>query len=537
MGDKIRNFISTAVMARLVVTCTLTLLSTQHSIAVAQAAAFVPSITVLRDDIAYEVNIDGTYGVEETASYQINTDLGVKQRSQLALTYSTSLQELEVLEAFTTTKDGQRLDVSRDKILVQQSPQSASAPMFDDAKVKTVIFPGVEIGAVLNFRLKRTQRKALFPGQFSMLEDAPAQYGYKSMHVTVRAPAALKLYAEAVDMPGGPVASEEAGVQIWRWGIEDVPARSPELGSVGADDYSPRVAVTTFPDFEAGAVAYGKRAKPKALVTPEIQKLADEITAGVTGRREQAEAIYRWVSTKVRYVAIFLDFGGVVPHEAAAIAEAKYGDCKDHTTLIEALLAAKRIKSSPVLVNLTLTYWLPKVAIMPGVFNHAITYIPEFNLYLDSTASVAMFGSLPTTLYGKRALMIDAGGGKPELVTLPMAGPVRDSVSVNTKLTMTADGSAEGKSAIGNQGVFDLVARQLFSSIPEGMEPQVAARVLTLTGQNGTGTYNHSDIQDLATPFSYSAEFKLPEYAQFPGPGAMAIPTGLSSVSDIAAAV
>lgn len=521
-----RNSIGVALLAAIVI----------GRFACASAAELQPNVTVLSDEIVYDVNADGTFSMDEVALFRVNTDQGVKGRSQVPLGYSSSLQDLEVIEAYTITKGQKRIDVTADKILLQQSPQSSGAPMFDDGKVKTVIFPGVEIGSTLSLHIRKTQKTPLFPGQFSIVEIASSGDAYVSERVTVRAPAELKLYVDAVDMRGGRIETDLPGKQVWRWSIEKVPAHTVELGSVGSTDYSPRVAVTTFPTFAAAGSAYIDRARAKAAVTPAIQKLADDITSGIADRRTQAEALYRWVSANIRYVAIFLDFGGVVPHDAQAIMEAKYGDCKDHTTILEALLAARGIQSSPVLVNASTTYWLPKVAVSPGVFNHAISYLPEFKLYVDSTAALAMFGTLPVTEQGKSALLVDDGSGKSAVVTLPLSNPEVDQVNVITKLVLDADGNVTGTSQVTNSGIFDWFARQIFSSLPPGIEPQVAGRILTLTGQSGTGTYKHLEPRDLAAPFGYSTEFHMPGFSHLPGPGAMVMPQGLSSFSNIAAA-
>jgi transglutaminase-like putative cysteine protease len=503
--------------------------------AAARAGDFQPNLTVVRDDITYDVKADGTFTMDEFEIVRINTDQGVKEHAQLPLVYSASLQDMEVLEAYTTTRDGKRMDVAPDKILVQQSPQSADAPMFDDGKVKTVVFPGVEIGATLTIHLRKTQKTPLFPGQFSMIEAAESKHAYESATITVKAPASFKLQIDAVDMPGGQLPSETPEAQLWRWSLRKVPARAPELGSVGDLDHSPRVAVSSFADYAAVAHAYEERARSKAAVTPAIRKLADEVTRGLTDKRAQAEALYRWVSANIRYVAIFLDFGGVVPHDAQEIAQVRYGDCKDHATILQALLAAKGIKSSPVLVNVTDAYWLPKAATATGVFNHMISYLPQWDLYVDATPGLAMFGALPVMEQGKPALIIDDGQGRSKLVTLPVADPAHDRVTVKTTMTVAKDGSVQGSTDVGNTGTFDILARQLFGSLPPGVEPQVASRVLTLTGQTGTGTYKHGDSRELAKPFAYSTEFKLPGYAQLPGPGAMMVPPGLSSFSNIAA--
>jgi len=40
-----------------------------------------------------------------------------------------------------------------------------------------------------------------------------------------------------------------------------------------------------------------------------------------------------------------------VPHDAQSILDNRYGDCKDHVVILEALLEAVGIDSSPALIN------------------------------------------------------------------------------------------------------------------------------------------------------------------------------------------
>src|ERR1700688_1538569 len=103
--------------------------------------------TVLSDDIVYNVNADGTSTTDRTESVRIDSDKGVKEQGQVSLRYSTSLQDLDIVGAYTTTREGRRIDVTPDQIRSQQSPESAGAPTFDDDRVKTILFPGVEVGA------------------------------------------------------------------------------------------------------------------------------------------------------------------------------------------------------------------------------------------------------------------------------------------------------------------------------------------------------------------------------------------------------
>ncbi len=499
----------------------------------AHAAAYRPDTTLLTQDIVYDVHADGTYTKDVTESWRIDTEKGVREDGEGRLSYSTSLQALDVTEAYTLTKDGRRVAVGAGQIHDQQTPESARAPMFDDNKVKVVVFPAVEVGATLVLHSRLTQKVPIFPGQFSALNYFTDNVRRESMQLTVRAPADMPLHVDAVDLPGGRVESDRPDTQVWRWSLTGRPARTPELSATANLDHSPRVAITSFADYAQIGAAYQQRALDKAAVTPRVRALAEQLTQGVSDRRKQAEILYDWVSTQIRYVAIHLGFGGVVPHDADAILAAGYGDCKDHVTLLEALLAARSIRSEPVLINLGDAYWVPKVALPLGVFDHAISWLPEFDLYVDSTAGFARFGVLPPGELGKVALVAGGEGSPGGLRTLPLANPDTARVTVTTRMNVARDGTVTGSARVENGGYFDLAARQLMASVPPGMEEQLAERVLFVTGQDGSGTYHHGDVRDLSVPFDYGADFRLPDYALFPGPGAFKVPPGLGSFEGI----
>ena len=81
----------------------------------------------------------------------------------------------------------------------------------------------------------------------------------------------------------------------------------------------------------------------------------------------------------------------------------RFGDCKAHATILKALLAAQGIEANLVTVNAGLQYTLTEVA-TPN-FDHAIAYVPAIDTYLDPTVSLQAFGSLPSNLGGKPALL------------------------------------------------------------------------------------------------------------------------------------
>jgi transglutaminase-like putative cysteine protease len=474
---------------------TATLLWSCHT-SYAQQSAFTPNATVLKGHINYVVQGDGRYTKEEITEIRINTDQGVKQRSQFQFPYSSTLQELKIIKAFTITPDGRRIDVKPEDILEQQSPISANAPMFDDYKVKVVVFPAVAIGSRLGVHVMKTQKIPLFKGRFYDLEAAWPDSDFKSFEISIQAPRAMKLQVVANKMKGGEVSSPDSAQQVWKWPQENLPAVAPEMAATSPHERIAHVAMTNFTSYAEAAIAYEDRAQAKSAVTPGIQKLADEITQGVTDRRQQAQALYHWVNHNIRYVAIFLGFGGVLPHDAQAVADARYGDCKDKTTLLQALLAAKGIARSTALINATDVYWLPSIAMPTTAFNHAITFIPEFNLFLDTTPGKAMFGVLSPQLMGKTALVTRNANGLPVLMKVPVAKPEEHGVKIVTRMTLNAQGDISGESVIQSRGMLGIQARLIMQSFPPGVEPRVASQLLAMSGQNGSGTIVHEGADD-----------------------------------------
>ncbi len=495
------------------------------------APEYKSPVTIEKMDVTYEVNADGTYTMDTVGEVRINIDQAVQSQAQTYLPYSETLQSLEVPEAYTLTAQGEKIPVPADKIITQQSPVSTSAPVFNDIKVTAIVFPQISVGASKGYHYIRKQIKPLFENHFSMFEMIPQSVDIDSINITLIAPETMKMYIQAIDIEGGQVHSDIPGKSKYVWTVKEQKGKTPEQGAISETNYSPRIAVTTFPNYSEVAEAYLKRAADKEEVTDEVQKLADKITSGISDPHEQAAALYQWVTGNIRYVAISFDVGGIVPHDAGAIIKAGYGDCKDKVVLLDALLAAKGIKSAPVLINSADVYWQPDVALPLGVYNHVISYLPDFDMFIDPTAEIAPFGVLPIKEYSKYALVtrgLEKGAG---VKMLPEPSPDISNMETITTITINDDGSAKGQSVVTANGGMEYVLRSYKASIPPGQEAMAANAFLTRSGQQGEGTISGSDPRKLTDKMKVETSFKLQNVMTIPGPGAFSIPAGIPNPS------
>ena len=498
-----------------------TLLALLCAIPAAHAQA---PITVSRVSGDIVVQRDGSTEGQMAMELLVGSADAARTAGQQSLPYSPSLEFMEIVSAETRKADKRVLPVALDSIQERLLPAASGANDFDDRRAKIIVFPDVAAGDTIAFTMRRRSLRVLFPGQFANQLSLPPGVPWNEVNSTISMPSDMKLRTEMVGFTLD--TSESGGRTLYRFHSGPHPIDSATR-AVGAWDYAPRVFASTFKDWDEFAEALGALALPKAAVSPPVQALADEVTRGVTDRREQARLLYEWVSVNLRYVNVVLGIGGFEPHEAAEILAKRYGDCKDHVVALHALLAAKGIPAEMALINLGDLYTLPGPATF-GHLNHIITYIPEFALYVDSTAVTAGLGTLVFSEYGKP--VVHVGGGGPAVRRAPLLAPGVASVLLRTTALLEPDGVMKGTSTTEATGPFAQTLRA--AAIGFRLQGGKAAETrLRANGLAGTGRFLPADTTKLDPSFSLSGAFTLDARREYLDGEAWPIPTGLRVIS------
>lgn len=232
----------------------------------------------------------------------------------------------------------------------------------------------------------------------------------------------------AVDAQG------RGGVQSW-----------PELAHAASDIMEPRIAAASV----------------------ELRTKAAALTAGKTNRWDKIRALAEFAQKEITYLAVILDkdcLAGYRPHAADEVLKNRFGDCKDKTTLLIALLRAIGEDGKPVLV-----FSGNPIAVQPEWasprFNHVITCVaadkdvpanwPVIDagslghvVLFDPTNSFTPVGLLPQEDQGGYGLIVAAQS--PGLVALPTStselrsdirATIDDMGDLSVKMTRSATGN------------------------------------------------------------------------------------------------
>jgi hypothetical protein len=480
----------------------------------------------------YHVNSDGTYIATHEILVKVLTEEGLKAANQAGFSYSESLEEAVVLSAYTLKKDGRRIDAPPLNIQ-ERTAVAGGGPMFSDIKSKVIIFPDIAVDDRVGYSYKLIQKTPLFPGHFSLTEVFTKFAVYDDVRVEVSVPTnSLRLQVFVKGVQGGRVSDKDGRMQ-WVWTYQNTEIATPEVGSVNPIDYGPQIIVSSFQDYGAIGAAYDERAKPKAEVTDKIRKLADNLTEGVTAQREQARILYTWVAQNIRYAGNCIGIGSVVPHDAEMVLANRLGDCKDHTALLQALLAAKNIESIAVLVNSGSSFELPQVPSL-GVLNHVISYLPSLDLYVDSSSEVTPFGLLPMSVSGKPVVHSANFAG---IRRTPPTDYKANISRMKMVLKIQEDGSADGETQNEETGILAGGIKTAMAYIQPNMEDIVVRSILAGSGYTGTGSLIRTESRELTDRYTYGLKYHLKNAMNLPGPGAIHLAPILPSGIPIQAAI
>jgi len=344
--------------------------------------------------------------------------------------------------------------------------------LYSDDKVRAANPPGRDPGGVVAYEYERKARPYLaettwfFQGELPRLHQSftlvlPPGFTFGTVwahHDEVK----------AIDLEH----------QNWRWQMDNVPRIDTEEIPLAPSDEAlagrmtvhyggPNLSLMTTGTWQSIGQWYDTLAHDRLTATPEIAAKAAELTAGKPDFYDKAEAIGQFVQKDVRYVEIKVGIGGLQPHAAADVFRNRYGDCKDKSTLLTAMLSTVGIHAALVMVD---TDRGVVVADAPStVGDHVVTAIEvpkdyqsdklhgiitantgKRYLIFDPTWELTPFGQFEHELQGGYGVLME--GKDSQVIALPVLNPSLNTISRSAHFQLTADGQLQGKVVVSRFG-------------------------------------------------------------------------------------
>lgn len=378
-------------------------------------------------------------------------------------------REVKNLKGWTLRPEGEVRVLSKEHII----QLSASGPR-DDAHFLAANLPGVKAGAVVAFEYDIEEIGVTSSYQsFIFQEQQPVRF----VRFSVRMPEGWALHEAEWHLQGINFKREPA---LYEWSGRDLAYRAEEplmppwqylsrrIAIVGYDSTSQTA--EHFRDWSAVAKWCVALHDPAARAEPDVAAEARRLTQNLNTTEEKLKRIAEFVRDDIRYVAVEIGKERWQPRNAAQTLYNRYGDCKDKTTLMRALLEAVNIPSVPVLANTT--YAVRSSLPTPFQFNHCIIGIPTQHLppisampnattngwlFFDPTDPTARLGDLPVVLQGDLVLLATQSDTLLQRLPYRVADNYRREFRADAALA--ADGAMSAKVSIIDFGDRALAAR------------------------------------------------------------------------------
>ncbi|HLI75875.1 MAG TPA: hypothetical protein VKV02_02940, partial [Acidobacteriaceae bacterium] len=329
----------------------------------------------------------------------------------------------------------------------------------------------------------------------------------------------------------------EGGEKVFRWkGSQLEPTPKPRGAGEDAgtepeardEDRTPPIAWTTFANWEEVGAWYRSIAETSEAPTPELKARADAIVYGKKTPEAKIEALYEFVSSEVRSLQIPFGVGNYRPHTATEVLTNLYGDAKDKSALLAALLKAENLPVSTVLIGAGTE--VDAAVPAPGWFNDVITLThdaPQGDVWLDTLPEIAPYGVLDRALRDRLALVIPPTG-QATLRRTPAELPFAAFTRFTSAGTLTADGALTAHVDQTLRGDQEMAYRQALRTAGQTQWDRVSQFYVNAGGLSGTVSNTVADLPERTeAPLHLTYEYSQAPYGDWSNFRVTALEPGL----------
>jgi len=444
--------------------------------------------------------------------------------------------------------DGHEYDVKDSDIREVGSYDNTA--LYDDYKAKYSEPPGRDPGGVIAYEYEQKCLPYLNEQNFSIQQAIPIH----KQTLTLQLPQDFE-YRD-VWKGHSEISATSLGNNSWRWELQDIPGINVHdipmhpsayalMARMTIHYFGPSIPNATRGDWKTEGELVTRLNSDRIAPTPDITAKALELTAGKTDFYDKAMAIAQYTQ-KFRYYDIELGIGGLQPHYAEDIYKHQYGDCKDHATILTAMLAAVGIHATAVIVDhrrgvispddpsQTGDHEIAAIEI-PGGYNspklHSVVTTKEGKRFLifDPTWAYIPFGDIEWNLQGSYGLLAD--GEHSQVIQIPVLSPEESHVIHKGKFSVQPDGTLTG--TVSSSYFGDISENWRHTFIQESKDKQNAA-VDKWLGEFfpdfKLNNYSASDVAELNKDMQLQLDFKANAYARKMGQFLLVRPRVVGSI-------
>jgi hypothetical protein len=493
---------------------------------------------------------DGRLKVRERGAYRILRPDG-ENLGLLRVTFDAQ-SRITAIHGWSIPAEGKVFEVKEKNAIESAVYGVDDSILISDVQTKLLQIPAAQPGNVIGYEYEQELAPDLWGHVWDFQDSVPV----REAHYTLQLPPGWGYKSVWINSPPSePVA---AGNGRWSWTISNIEAVRPERDMPPWRGIARRMAISLVPPgAQSQAISswgdlgawYYSLARDRRTATPEIQAKVNALTANAPTLLEKMQALAAFVQNDIRYVAIELGIGGHQPHPARDVFINRYGDCKDKSTLLAAMLKQLGVESYAVAINTTrgsisaatppylgfdhmiLAIVLPDDLKDPSL--QATLRLEKYGrlLFFDPTDDLTPFGAIPGGLQANVGLLAAPEGG--ELVELPQLSGEANGLHRTARMILDAKGVLRGdihETRTGDAAAAQRYALRSSTLDTDRIKPVEALAAASLANYRILKA-TITNLHETREPFEWNYSLEAENYAKATGGLMMVRPRVLGSKS------
>lgn len=362
-------------------------------------------------------------------------------------------------------------------LLTQHGRSRISDPayrMYYDLVAYQIAFPTLQPGDLvqIQYRIDDTDTKNIYGDYFGDFLYFAKRYPARHLSYTLILPKNRTVYHHVEKMKPEFEERFDGENHFLRWTTLQVSPYETEALMPGLTGYLPYLSVSSFKDWQDMAKWYANLIDEQLKLDHETKSLVASLIGDVTDPLQKVKIIHEYVVTNTRYVALEFGIHGYKPYQVNQVCSRQFGDCKDKASLLVAMLREAGVPANIVIVRTSDEGEVHPYPASLSYFNHAIAYVPQFDLFLDGTAEFSGIHELPEMDQGGLCLIVDEKGNG-ELRKIPIYDENQERF--NLTVAVKPDGEADVSGELNFAGISNPDLRQYLA-----LETQLPANLQNL---------------------------------------------------------
>jgi transglutaminase-like putative cysteine protease/Tfp pilus assembly protein PilF len=401
-----------------------------------------PVAEVLLDTTVTRVHQNGLSETFQQRIVRVLDERGARAEADADVRFTPETQSVDLRAARVYRKSGEVVEA------ISTDEQDMSEPWYSlyyDVKALNVHFGKLEPGDVveLQYVVSDVARRNMFADYFGDLHYLQEELPRCETKYVLIAPKGKALHFNNPRLPGLTRTEEDSPTgdeRIYVFAAKDVPKVDVEPAMPGFTEAAAYLHVSTYKTWEDVARWYEGLVRAQLEPNAAIQQAVREALKGIPPKDERAKirAIYELVVRRTRYVGLEFGIHGYKPYRVAQVFARKFGDCKDKASLLVVMLREAGIDATLVLARTRRGGDLDGTPASLAPFDHAIAYIPKYDMYLDGTAEFSGADELPADDQDIPVLQVNAR----KLARTPVLPSTKNRLRSEWRVALAPTGAA-----------------------------------------------------------------------------------------------